>query len=115
MPVRPRHGAAMSSAACFKRILPLAAFRGLVAVGPRALVVQSFVVPRAISGFDACSGATGTAAVVSRARPKAAARLVPRRRGRNHRALEGLDTERGTVAALRASMDDDDEYDVVSI
>lgn len=99
------------------RVSTLTAFGALAALGYRSVVVQSFVVPRAISGLDPAGvGAAGTAApaAVAATTPFATpARAVSKRRG--HCELAGRRIGKGSVVLLRASMDgdDDDEFDAV--
>lgn len=99
------------------RVGTLTALGALAAVGYRGVVVQSFVVPRAISGLDPAGvGAPGAAPAAVTAIPCAtSARVVSKRRGQRHCGIMGRGVGKGSVVLLRASMDgdDDDEFDAV--
>lgn len=120
MPVRPRASTAGGGGGvpCL-RVSTLGALGALAAVGYRSIAVQSFVVPRAISGLDAAGvGPAGSApTAVAAATPFAnSARAASRKRDRRHCELVGSGIGMGSAVLLRASMDgddDDDEFDAV--
>lgn len=117
MPVRPRATANDGGGGPCLRVGTLTALGALAAVGYRGVVVQSFVVPRAISGLDPAGvGAPGAAPAAVTAIPCAtSARVVSKRRGQRHCGIMGRGIGKGSVVLLRASMDgdDDDEFDAV--
>ena len=119
MPVRQRASTNVRGRGPCLGASTLTALGALAAVGYRSLVVQSFVVPRAIPGLDPASVGAACAAPPS-VREAAtsfatSARPVSKRRGRRNYELVGRSMGKGSVMLLRASMDgdDDDEFDAV--
>ena len=97
------------------RVSTLTALGALAAVGYRSVVVQSFVVPRAISGLDPAGAPRAAPAGVAATPCATSARAVSKGGGRHHDELVGRGIGRGSLVLLRASMDgdDDDEFDAV--